>query len=110
MSSNLTIRQAVGLAVGAAGTAAATMGFAPLALALDAAAGPNQDVSAAPDTTLQEVVVTGSRIRRVDAETASPVLVIDSQYIQASGIQTVGELVQQIPSVSGKNTNPSVNN
>jgi iron complex outermembrane recepter protein len=110
MSSNLTIRQAVGLAVGAAGTAAATMGFAPLALALDAAAGPNQDVSAAPDTTLQEVVVTGSRIRRVDAETASPVLVIDSQYIQASGIQTVGELVQQIPSVSGKNTNPAVNN
>jgi iron complex outermembrane receptor protein len=103
MSSNLTIRQAVGLAVGAAGTAA----FSPLTMAADAA-GPAADQG--PDTTLQEVVVTGSRIRRVDVETASPVLVIDSQYIQQSGIQSVGDLVQQIPSVSGKNTNPSVNN
>jgi hypothetical protein len=35
---------------------------------------------------LTEIVVTGSRIRRVDAETANPVLVIDQKTIQASGI------------------------
>ena len=107
MSSNLRIRQAVSLAVGAAGAAAATMGFAPLALAVDAT-GP--DASAAPDAALQEVVVTGSRIRRVDVETANAVFVVDQTMIQDSGIQTVGDLVQRIPSVSGKGTTPNVNN
>jgi iron complex outermembrane receptor protein len=109
MSSNLTIRQAVGLAVGAAGAAAATMGFAPLALAANAA-GPNPDASAAPEATLQEVIVTGTRIRRVDAETANAVFVVDQTTIQDSGIQTVGDLIQRIPSVSGKGTTPNVNN
>ena len=55
-------------------------------------------------------MVTGSRIRRVDAETASPILIIDSKAIQESGITTVGDLLQRIPSVSGAATNPSVNN
>src|ERR1700694_1977109 len=105
MSSNLRIRQAVSLAVSTAGAAAATMGFSPLAPAADAT-GP--DSSAAPDAALQEVVVTGSRIRRVDAETANAVFVIDQTMIQDSGIQTVGDLIQRIPSVSGKGTTPNV--
>jgi outer membrane receptor protein involved in Fe transport len=108
MSSNLSLRRAVGLAVGAAG-AAATAGFAPMALA-EPAAGPNSDTAAAPDTTLQEVVVTGSRIRRVDTETASPVFVLDQQAIQESGINTIGDLLERVPSVSGAATNPQVNN
>src|ERR1700730_13606390 len=104
MSTNLSVRQAVSLAVGTAG-AAASVGYAPVALAAEAA-GPN----AAPETTLEEVVVTGSRIRRVDAETANPIQVIDNTTIQESGITTVGDLVQRIPSISGKGTNPAVNN
>ena len=103
MSSNLTIRQAVGLAVGAAGTAA----FSPLTMAADAA-GPAADQG--PDTTLQEVVVTGSRIRRVEAETANAMLVIDQKQIADSGYSTVGDLLQRIPSISGSATNPSLNN
>src|ERR1700722_9270415 len=103
MSSNLTIRQAVGLAVGAAGTAA----FSPLTMAADAA-GPAADQS--PDATLQEVVVTGSRIRRVEAETANAMLVIDQKQIADSGYSTVGDLLQRIPSISGSATNPSLNN
>jgi iron complex outermembrane recepter protein len=109
MSSNLTIRQAVSLAAGAAGAAAATMGFAPLALAANAA-GPNPDASTAPDTTLQEVVVTGTRIRRVDAETANAIFVVDQKTIQDSGYTTVGDLLQRMPSVSGTSTSPSLNN
>ncbi|MDP9088178.1 MAG: TonB-dependent receptor [Pseudomonadota bacterium] len=105
MSSNLSIRQAVRLAVGAAGAAAASLGYPSSAVAADTT-GPN----AAPDTSLAEVVVTGSRIRRVDAETANPIQVIDSTIIQESGITTVGDLVQRIPSVSGRGTNPGVNN
>src|SRR5271165_2572571 len=106
MSSNLSIRQAVGLAVGAAAT---TVGYAPMALAVDAG-GPNPDASSTADTTLQEVVVTGSRIRRVDAETANAVFVIDQKDIQNSGITTVGDLIQRLPAVSGAATNPNVNN
>jgi iron complex outermembrane recepter protein len=104
MSSNLTIRQAVGLAVGAA---AGTAAFSPLTMAADAA-GPAADQG--PDTTLQEVVVTGSRIRRVEAETANAMLVIDQKQIQDSGYSTVGDLLQRIPSISGSATNPSLNN
>src|SRR5882757_2827625 len=107
MSSNFSIRQAVGFAVGTAGAAAASLGYMPLAQAADAA-GPS--TTATPDVALEEVVVTGSRIRRVDAETANAMLVIDQKQIQDSGFSTVGDLLQRIPSVSGTATNPSLNN
>ena len=58
----------------------------------------------------QTVTVTGSRIRRVDTETASPVFTIDNTTIQQSGVSTVGELIMQLPSINGAATNPSVNN
>ncbi|MDB6083018.1 MAG: TonB-dependent receptor [Gammaproteobacteria bacterium] len=107
MSSNLSIRQAVGLAMGTAGAAAASLGYMPLAHAADAT-GPG--AAAGPDASLEEVVVTGSRIRRVDAETANAVFVLDQKTIQDSGYQTVGELLQRIPSVAGNSTNPNLNN
>ena len=102
MSSNSTIRQAVGLALGTATAASASLAFVPAAMAADE--------KAADNTALEEVVVTGSRIRRIDVETASPVFVIDQAAIQQSGISTVGDLVQRIPSISGAATNPNVNN
>jgi iron complex outermembrane receptor protein len=108
MSSNLYLRQAVRLAIGSAG-AAASMGLSSVAGAADApATGPADTASS--DVMLSEVVVTGSRIRRVDAETANPVLVIDQKTIAESGITQIGDLVQRIPSISGRGTNPSVNN
>ena len=61
-------------------------------------------------STLQTVVVTGSHIRRVDLETASPVVTIDRAAIKASGKLTLGDLVQDLPAVTGGNTNPQVNN
>jgi outer membrane receptor protein involved in Fe transport len=61
-------------------------------------------------STLQTVVVTGSHIRRVDLETASPVVTIDRAAIQASGKLTLGDLVQQLSVMTGGNTNPQVNN
>ena len=108
MSSNSSIRQAVSLGLSAGATAAASLAFSQFASAAPAAeAGPNQEPS---PNVLDEVVVTGSRIRRVDVETANPILIIDSKAIQASGITTVGDLVARIPSISGKGTNPNVNN
>ncbi len=55
--------------------------------------------------TLQTVIVTGSLIRRVDMETASPVVTIDRQNITNSGQPTLGDLVQQMPSIAGNATN-----
>jgi len=103
MSSNPNIRQAVGLALGSATAASASLAFVPAAQA--------QDANASADTTnLEEVVVTGSRIRRVDVETASPVFVIDQTAIKQAGVTSVGDLVSRIPSIAGAATNPAVNN
>ena len=110
MSSNLYLKQAVRLALGSAG-AAASMGLGSVA-----GAGPADTTATVPadtassDVTLSEVVVTGSRIRRVDAETANPIVTIDQKTIAESGITQIGDLVQRIPSISGNATNPSVNN
>jgi outer membrane receptor protein involved in Fe transport len=59
---------------------------------------------------LETITVTGSNIRRVDIETANPVLTIDRAAIQASGKVNLGDLVQQLPSMAGKAMNPSQNN
>jgi outer membrane receptor protein involved in Fe transport len=59
---------------------------------------------------LDTVTVTGSLVRRVDVETASPVAVVDRQQIQESGKQTLGDLLQSLPGIAGAATNPQVNN
>src|SRR5512141_1119177 len=59
---------------------------------------------------LDTIVVTGSNIRRVDIETANPVVTIDKAAIQQSGKLTLGDLVQDLPAVTGPVTNPRVNN
>lgn len=69
-----------------------------------------QDEAKDEATKLDTIEVTGSRIRRVDAETASPVFTIDRKTIESSGVTTIGELLQDMPSVSGAATNPQVNN
>lgn len=58
---------------------------------------------------LQAVVVTGSLIRRVDAETASPVVTLDRAAISNSGKPVLGDVLQQLPSISGNATNPQNN-
>ena len=60
--------------------------------------------------TLDSVVVTGSRIRRVDAETANPVTIIGREAIEATGKATLGDLIQELPAIAGNATNPYVNN
>ncbi len=44
---------------------------------------------------LDRVVVTGSRIRRLDLETSVPVQVFDAEYIEASGAPTVQDFLFQ---------------
>ncbi len=59
---------------------------------------------------LETIVVTGSNIRRVDVETANPVITISSAEIKASGKVNLGDLIQQLPSMAGNAMNPAVNN
>lgn len=54
---------------------------------------------------LDAVVVTGSLIRRVDRETASPVITIDRDDITNSGKPTLGDVVQQMPNIAGNAVN-----
>ena len=54
-------------------------------------------------------MVTGSLIRRVDLETASPVVTLDRATISNSGKPVLGDVLQQMPSISGNATNPQNN-
>ncbi|HET7777520.1 MAG TPA: TonB-dependent receptor plug domain-containing protein, partial [Rudaea sp.] len=62
-----------------------------------------------PYETLETVLVTGSNIRRVETETANPIITIDRAAIDRSGKVTLGDLVQDLPVVAGPYTNPRVN-
>jgi outer membrane receptor protein involved in Fe transport len=80
------------------------------ALGLMAAPAIAQDAQDQGSQSLETITVTGSNIRRVDIETSNPVITIDRAAIQKSGKLTLGDLVQQLPAVTGPNTNPQVNN
>jgi outer membrane receptor protein involved in Fe transport len=92
----------------------ATALAAPHAFAQDTTPAATAPVTTAPaeqePTTLDRIEVTGSRIRRVDAEDASPVVTIDREAIEKTGKLTIGDLVQELPNIAGAATNPSVNN
>lgn len=59
---------------------------------------------------LEAIEVTGSRIKRTDMETSSPIQVIDSVAIERTGAVILGDVLQEIPSIAGAATNPQVNN
>jgi len=60
--------------------------------------------------TLQTIVVTGSHIRRVDIETANPVVAVTAAQIQQTGDLTLGDIVQNLSAVTGPINNPYINN
>jgi len=98
---NNELLKAVRLALYASATAAVGLTSIPVFA---------QDNNEQGSERLETIVVTGSRIRRVDVESASPVFSIEKADIQKSGKLTIGDLIQESPSISGAATNPSVNN
>jgi len=99
MSSNTKLQNAVRLGLGI-GAGALAAGFAPGALAQ----GADQDVA------IEEIITTGSRIKRADIDSASPVTVIDRDVLLAQGITDVGNLLQRMPSMSGSPIGTTTNN
>lgn len=59
---------------------------------------------------LEEVIVTGSRIVRVELEGSSPVQVFDRIDIERSGETSLGELLREMPSVAGGAQTTQINN
>jgi iron complex outermembrane recepter protein len=67
----------------------------------------------ARDASLEEITVTGSRIRRTtDFDTANPTTVVDAAFLQNLGMVNVGDAIQQLPtnlSVNTPNTTGNAN-
>jgi iron complex outermembrane receptor protein len=100
MPTNIKLQTAIHLALGL-GAGAMALSFAPDVVAQDA-----QD----DDALIEEVVVTGSRIRRADIDSASPVTILSRADIEAAGVTDVGELLQRLPSMSGSPIGTTTNN
>lgn len=86
-------------------TAATLLGlFGPLLSA--GAAWAQQATSEPAPSSLERVEVTGSAIRRADAETALPVTVITRQQLESSGANTVAEVMRNATFASAGNFRP----
>jgi iron complex outermembrane recepter protein len=92
-------------------TSPPTPGTAPDA-APAAPADASADVTVQPTTKSkfgEEIVVTGSRIRRKDLTTPAPVTVLSREQVQASGKVSIGDFLQSLPE-QGNAINTSINN
>ncbi len=57
----------------------------------------------------EEIIVTGSRVRRKDLTTPAPITVINKEQVEASGKVSIGDFLQTLPE-QGNAINTSVNN
>ncbi|QUN04512.1 TonB-dependent receptor [Shewanella yunxiaonensis] len=85
-----------------AAVSAGSVGFAHAAAAADQATATNSDV--------ERIEVTGSRIKRQDMETASPVTSISADTIVAQGYASVDQLLQDQTSMAGAPVGSTTNN
>jgi iron complex outermembrane receptor protein len=58
-----------------------------------------------PEPKAEKIEVTGSNIKRIDAESASPIQVITADEIKRSGKQTVTEILRALPSAGAGGLN-----
>ncbi|KTG20787.1 TonB-dependent receptor [Pseudoalteromonas sp. XI10] len=72
----------------------------------------SMQVLAADDAaeSIEKIQVTGSRIKRTDMETSSPVTLIGADDIKAMGASSIDGVLQKMTAASGAMTNPAVNN
>jgi iron complex outermembrane receptor protein len=68
-----------------------------------------QPATAAPATPQGEIVVTGSRIRRNPLDLDSPITFVDQQDIAKTGLNSINDVLQRLPS-SGGGLNSKFNN
>ena len=85
--SNSSLTNSVRFALATAATASLSQ------LSMQSAMAQEQDQDA--NESMEEVIVTGSRVRRLDTESASPIVTIDKASIERSGVTTAGHLLQR---------------
>jgi iron complex outermembrane receptor protein len=56
---------------------------------------------------IQEIVVTGSRIRRLDTETSSPIQIVDREDIERTGRQSIAEVLRNVVSADNQGSIPT---
>ncbi|MGA9854400.1 MAG: TonB-dependent receptor plug domain-containing protein, partial [Gammaproteobacteria bacterium] len=102
------ITKAVRYAIVAGGVTALA---APAIFAQDAAAPAATPPATPPSNTAQlgKIEVTGTRIKRTDVETAQPISIITAAQIKATGLTSIGDVLQQITS-AGASFNTQFNN
>lgn len=59
---------------------------------------------------IEEVYITGSRIKRSDVTSAAPITVLSSQNLMDAGTPTIENFLQDLPSISGGDYGSGVNN
>ncbi len=102
MSTNSNLKLAIQLALG---VSTGVLAFsAPNVFAQEA------DADADEDLAIEEVIITGSRIRRANIDSASPVTVLDQADLEMQGLTDIGDLLQSIPSMSGSPIGTTTNN
>ena len=65
-----------------------------------------QEDSSADDDDVEEVVVTGSRIKRPELESDKPLQLISEEAIQRTGLNNIGDVLQNITSSDGTGIRP----
>jgi len=65
---------------------------------------------AAEEEMVEEVYVTGSRIKRPDLDNANPVTVVSREDMVVTGVTDVGDLIQRMPAASGSPIGTTTNN
>ncbi|TZF91755.1 TonB-dependent receptor domain-containing protein [Cognatilysobacter lacus] len=97
------LRDAITLAIAVGSVAGTSVAFA-------------QDTTPAAGTTdtkktqeLGRVEVTGSRIRRAESETSQPIISLNREEIQAQGLTSVGDVIQNL-AANGSTLNTTFNN
>lgn len=103
MSTNTNLKLAIQFALGLS-TGALAFG-APNVFAQDA-----DEQDADEFVMIEEVIITGSRIKRADIDSASPVTVINRADMEITGLTDIGDLLQSMPSMSGSPIGTTTNN
>ncbi len=67
--------------------------------ALQGVADGSSSATGSPTEAVQEVIVTGSKIRRKDADSVGELVTLNQQDIQQAAVSSVGDLLQKLPSV-----------
>lgn len=81
----------------------AAVAFAPVAMAQEQA--PKEEEEALAEVEFQEVVVTGSRIRRSEFTSPAPVTVITNERSQLAGLLTTEDILRESTVASGEQVN-----